>query len=67
MKPLVISTPSYVTYLMKPLSSEKRYFDTKLVRKTLRSLPEWFAYKVTAIEEARDVNIMKLDELMRSL
>ena len=41
--------------------------DTKLARKTLRSLSERFAYKVTAIEEARDVNTMKLDELMGSL
>ena len=44
----------------------KKYSDTKLVRKTLRSLPERFAYKITAIEEAHDVSIMKLDELMVS-
>ena len=42
----------------------KKYSDTKLVRKTLRSLTERFAYKVTAIEEARDVSTMKLDELI---
>ncbi|XP_024026995.1 uncharacterized protein LOC112093201 [Morus notabilis] len=43
----------------------EKYSDTKLVRKTLRSLPEKFAYKVAAIEEA--VDSMKLDELMGSL
>ena len=45
----------------------EKYSNTKLVRKTLRSLPKRFAYKVTAIEKARDVNTMKLDELMGSL
>ncbi|KAI3457270.1 hypothetical protein Pfo_013933 [Paulownia fortunei] len=42
----------------------EKYSDCKLVRKALRSLPERFAYKVTAIEEARDIEKMKLDELM---
>ena len=31
---------------------DEKYSNTKLVRKTLRSLPERFAYKVAAIEEA---------------
>ena len=44
----------------------EKYSETKLVRKTLRSLPERFAYKVAAIEEAKDVSTMKLDELMGS-
>ncbi|XP_024019817.1 uncharacterized protein LOC112091153 [Morus notabilis] len=39
----------------------------KLVSKTLRSLPQRFAYKVTAIEEAKNVQAMRLDELMGSL
>ncbi|CAM8902943.1 unnamed protein product [Rhodiola kirilowii] len=38
-----------------------------LVRKLLRSLPQRFAMKVTAIEEAQDITTMKLDELMGSL
>ena len=42
----------------------EKYFETKLVRKTLR---ERFAYKMAAIEEAKDVSTMKLDELMGSL
>ena len=37
------------------------------MRKTLRSLTERFAYKVTAIEEARDKSAMRLDELIGSL
>ena len=45
----------------------EKYSDANLVRKTLRSLPERFAYKVAAIEEAKDVDSMKLDELMGSL
>ena len=36
----------------------EKYLDIKLVRKTLRSLSERFAYKVAAIEEARDLNTM---------
>lgn len=34
----------------------ERYSETKLVTKVIRSLPERFAYKVTTIEEARDVS-----------
>ena len=45
----------------------EKYPKIKLVKKTLRSLPDRFVIKVDAIEEAKDVNIMRLDELMRSL
>ena len=45
----------------------EKFSEEKLVRKTLRSLPKRFAYKVTAIEEAKDVRRMKLEELMGSL
>ena len=41
--------------------------DEKLVTKTLRYLLKRFAIKVTAIEEAKYVTIMKLEELMGSL
>lgn len=41
--------------------------EEKLVRKVLRSLPKRFIYKVTAIEEAKDISTMKLEELMGSL
>ena len=39
----------------------------KLVRKILRSLPKRFAMKVTAIEEAQDISILQVDELIGSL
>jgi len=45
----------------------ERYSDAKLVKKTLRSLPARFAYKVTAIEEAKNVEKMRLDELIGNL
>ena len=45
----------------------EKILEEKLVRKALRSLPRRFAYKVTTIEEAKDIQAMKLDELMGSL
>lgn len=39
----------------------------KLVKKVLRSLPQRFNMKVTAIEEVNDITKMKLDELFGSL
>ena len=51
----------------KAFALGKKYSDIKLVRKTLRSLPKRFVYKVTVIEEAHALNIMKLKELMSSL
>src|ERR1044072_1280658 len=41
--------------------------EEKLVRKILRSLPKKFSMKVTATEEAQDISIMKVDELIGSL
>ncbi|XP_065628386.1 uncharacterized protein LOC136067056 [Quercus suber] len=41
--------------------------DTKLVRKILRSLPESFRAKVTAIEESKDLDEIKIQELIGSL
>ena len=38
--------------------------EVKLVQKVLRSLPKKIDMKVTAIEEAQDINNMKVDELM---
>ncbi|GAA0169309.1 hypothetical protein LIER_23827 [Lithospermum erythrorhizon] len=39
----------------------------KLVRKVLRTHPNKFAHKVTAIEEAQDLTTMRLDEFMENL
>jgi hypothetical protein len=47
--------------LGKPVS------DVKLIRKTLRSLPKRFRTKVTTIEESKDLEQMKIEELVGSL
>ena len=41
--------------------------DSKVVRKILRSLPESFGAKVTAIEESKDHDEIKVQELIDSL
>ena len=41
--------------------------DSKVVRKILRSLSESFHAKVTAIEESKDLNEIKVQELVGSL
>ena len=41
--------------------------DSKIVRKILRSLPESFRAKVTAIEESKDLNDIKVQKLIGSL
>ncbi|TYK19204.1 gag-pol polyprotein [Cucumis melo var. makuwa] len=48
------------------LLSEK-ITDSKIVQKVLRSLPRKFHMKVTTIEEAHDITMLKLDELFGSL
>ena len=41
--------------------------DSKVVQKILRSLPENFRAKVTAIEESKDLDEIKVQELIGSL
>ena len=41
--------------------------DSKIVRKILRSLPESFRAKVIAIKESKDLNDIKIQELIGSL
>ena len=41
--------------------------DSKVVRKILRSLPESFRAKVTAIEESKELDEIKIQELIGSL
>ena len=41
--------------------------DFKIVRKILRSLPESFCAKVTTIEESKDLDDIKVQELIGSL
>src|SRR5262249_55954778 len=45
----------------------KEYKNEEVVRKILRCLPHSWSPKVTAIEEAKDLDTLKLDELMGSL
>ena len=41
--------------------------DPKIVRKVLRSLPERFHAKITAIEESKDIDKIPLTELVGNL
>ncbi|XP_073152969.1 uncharacterized protein [Henckelia pumila] len=45
----------------------ENYSDTKLIRKKLRSIPRRFDIKFAAIEEAKDIDEILMDELMGSL
>ena len=47
--------------LSEPISN------SKVVRKILRSLPNRFRAKVTAIKESKDMDSLKIDELVGSL
>ena len=47
--------------LGEPMSNEKQ------VRKVLRTLPKRFESKVTAIEESKDLTVMKIDDLLGNL
>jgi len=49
------------------VSLRKTVSDVKLLRKILRSLPERFRIKVTTIEESKDLEEMKIEELVGSL
>jgi ADP-glucose pyrophosphorylase len=49
------------------VSLEKFVLDVKLIQKILRSLPERFRIKVTTIEENKDLEEMKIEELVGSL
>jgi hypothetical protein len=45
----------------------EKILEEKLVRKILRSLPKKFDMKVIDIEEAQDIGIMRVDEIIGSL
>ena len=49
------------------LNVKEKIEDNKVVRKVLRSLPERFQAKVTAIEESKDLDEIKIQELVGSL
>lgn len=45
----------------------EEYLEIKLVRKILRSLPKKFQAKVMTIEESKDIDKLKVEELMGSM
>jgi hypothetical protein len=49
------------------VSLGKKVSDVKLIKKILRSLLERFRIKVTSIEESKDLDSMKIEELVGSL
>jgi len=49
------------------LSLGKKVSDVKLIKKILSSLPEHFRIKVTTIEKSKDLDDMKIEELVGSL
>ena len=46
---------------------EEKMEDSKIIRKIFRSLPESFRAKVTVIEESKDLDDIKVQELIGSL
>ena len=52
---------------MAKLNLKEKIEDAKVVRKILRSLPKSFHAKVTAIEESKDLDKIKIEELIGSL
>ena len=50
--------------VISKLNLGEKIEDSKVVRKILRSLPESFKAKVTAIEESKDLNEIKIQELI---
>ena len=53
--------------MIAKLNIGEKIEDAKVVRKILRSLPESFQAKVTVIEENKDLNEIKIQELVGSL
>ena len=59
---------THFTNIINGLKSlDKYYSNSDLVRKILRSLPRSWEAKVTAIQEAKDLNTLPLEELLGSL
>ena len=46
---------------------DRAYTDVELCMKILRSLPRSWEAKVTIIQEAKDMSLLKLEELLGSL
>ncbi|GAV74114.1 UBN2 domain-containing protein [Cephalotus follicularis] len=62
------STFSRFTNIINALQAlDKTYSNSEMVRKILRYLPKSWMPKVTAIEEAKNLNILPLEDLLGSL
>ncbi|GAV68067.1 UBN2 domain-containing protein, partial [Cephalotus follicularis] len=46
---------------------DKTYSNSEMVRKILRCLPRYWIPKVTAIEKAKNLNVLPLEDLLGSL
>ncbi|GAV85197.1 UBN2 domain-containing protein, partial [Cephalotus follicularis] len=46
---------------------DKTYYNSEMVRKILRCLPRSWMPKVTVIEEAKNLNVLPLEDLLGSL
>ena len=59
---------THFTDIINDLKSlEKYYSSNDLVRKVLRSLPRSWEAKIMMIQEVKDLNILPLKELLKSL
>ena len=59
---------TYFTDIINDLKNLNKYYsNSDLVRKMLRSLPRSWEAKIIAIQEVKDLNILPLEELLRSL
>ena len=64
----IIEMYTRFTHIINELKSLGKSFTTKeLVRKILRFLPQSWEAKVMAIQEAKDINKISLDELIGNL
>ncbi|GAV57120.1 Sec39 domain-containing protein/UBN2 domain-containing protein, partial [Cephalotus follicularis] len=59
---------SRFTHIINALQAlDKTYSNSEMVRKILRCLPRSWMPKVTAIEEAKNLNVLPLEDLLGSL
>jgi len=67
-KEMVMEMYTCLTHVTNELKSLGKSFTTEeLVRKIIRFLPQSWEAKVTAIQEAKDINKISLDELIGNL
>ena len=67
-KETVMKMYTCFTHITNELKLLGKSFTTKeLVRKILRFFPQWWEAKVTAIQEAKNMNEISLDELIENL